>query len=175
MCMLVILVKFFTSKRSQRLIHIHKVKVHTWWMIAHWYVSMQIYKNLCVSSNSVLLLYIVTTSWTCGRLWCLFIYVAIGWSKRLKCHISNQTTEEFDYGFFIKPSVLAQSSCLGTRKFPPLNPDILGAYFSKCITWMIGVYDFTYISLKLIGYVQMKHPQVSRTILVDCINDKCKL
>jgi len=37
---------------------------------------------------------------------------------------------------------------------------------------MIGAYNFTYISLKLIGYVQMKHPQVSRTVLVDCVNDK---
>ena len=32
---------------------------------------------------------------------------------------------------FFSPSILAGSSCLGTRKCPGLNPNIIGACFSK--------------------------------------------
>ena len=37
---------------------------------------------------------------------------------------------------FFTPSVMASSSCLGTRKFPALNNDIIGACFSKAYMYI---------------------------------------
>jgi len=52
---------------------------------------------------------------------------------------------------FFTPDILSKSSALGKGKHPALEPDILGA----CIK-----------------YVQSKC-KVSRSILIDCANDKC--
>ena len=41
---------------------------------------------------------------------------------------------------FFTPSLLAASSCLGTRKLPALNRDIIGACFSKLI---INILDYS--------------------------------
>lgn len=42
---------------------------------------------------------------------------------------------------FFTPSVLGSSSCLGNRKFPALNQDIIGACFSKLTIYSIKTHN----------------------------------
>ena len=71
------------------------------------------------------------------------------------------------------PDILSKSSELGKGKHPALDPDILGACISK-FTIVIPYHIYThYVALSLsTEYVQSKC-KVSRSILIDCVNDKC--
>ena len=87
---------------------------------------------------------------------------------------------------FFTPSILAESSCFGTRRYAKLNPDIVGACFSKCV-YNIYIYtvvshhiyydvlrDYThYLMIFHVGFVMSKHADVGWSSLVDSINDKC--
>ncbi|XP_064399529.1 uncharacterized protein LOC135345992 [Halichondria panicea] len=55
---------------------------------------------------------------------------------------------------FFPPTLMAKSSCFGTRRFPKLNEDIVGACFRFV-------------------QVQKRYPEVGRSTLVNAVNDKC--
>lgn len=84
---------------------------------------------------------------------------------------------------FFSPSVLASSSCLGTRKYPALNKDITGACFREsshifgCYVKACRVSRYFHVTCKQfyksLGFVQSRHPTVMRSSLVDAVNDKC--
>ena len=72
---------------------------------------------------------------------------------------------------FFTPSIMAQSSCFGTRKYSKLNSDIIGACFSESIVPLLYLPVFMCMSFCL-EFVQSRH-DVGRSLLVDCVNDKC--
>ncbi len=74
---------------------------------------------------------------------------------------------------FFPPTLMAKSSCFGTRRFPKLNEDIVGACFSK--SWLYEICMIIKLCHMRTGFVQVqkRYPEVGRSTLVNAVNDKC--
>ncbi len=69
---------------------------------------------------------------------------------------------------FFLPTLMAKSSYFGTRRFPKLNEDIVGACFSK--SWLYEICMIIKLCHMRTGFVQKRYPEVGRSTLV---NAKC--
>ena len=79
---------------------------------------------------------------------------------------------------YFSPQVLANSSAFGNRKFPALDKGILAAclseslqcqieiFFAFAVIYILYNFDLEFVMKKFEG-------KVSRSVLVDAINDKC--
>ena len=74
---------------------------------------------------------------------------------------------------FFDAGTLANSSCYGIRQHKGLNRDVTAACINKIHSCKLHIAINLLANLLLLEYVQSMHPGVSRSPLVDAINDKC--
>ena len=90
-----------------------------------------------------------------------------------QAEIHHSNSYETLMSTFFDAGTLANSSCYGTRQHKVLNRDVTAACISKIHSCKLHIAINLLANLFLLEYVQSMHPGVSRSALMDAINNKC--